>query len=187
MAVVEATISALEMTPEEFLDLPDSVGFELVDGQLVERKVSEESSGVGMRIGYLLQVENEKLREARVYGADLSYKCFADRPRNYRRADVSLIRKSRLEGLNNPGMMPIPADLVVEVMSPNDHIYEVNKKVEFYLSNGFGLVWVADPEVKIVYVHRGDGSVTKFHEHEQITGEAALPGFRCEVGEFFRI
>jgi Uma2 family endonuclease len=63
----------------------------------------------------------------------------------------------------------------------------VNKKVEFYLANGFPLVWIVDPEVKIVYVHRADGSVTKFHEKDQITGEAALPSFRCEVAEFFRI
>ena len=185
--VAEQTNAVKDYSPEEFLSLPDSEGYELVDGHLVERNVSELSSCVGARIIYLLQVENEKAREARVYGADLSYKCFADRPKNYRRADVSLIRKSRIEGLDNPGMMPIPADLVVEVLSPGDHVYDVNNKVERYLANGFGLVWVVDPEVKIVYVHRADGSVTKLHENQPITGEAALPSFRCEVREFFQI
>src|SRR5438105_4669269 len=141
----EQLVAEKDYTPEEFLALPDSVGYELVDGKLVERNVSEESSCVGAHIIYLLQTENEKTHEARVYGADLSYKCFAELPRNYRRADVSLIRKSRLEGLDNPGMMPIPADVVVEVLSPNDQVYDVNKKVEFYLANGFPLVWVADP------------------------------------------
>jgi Uma2 family endonuclease len=81
--------------------------------------------------------------------------------------------------------MPIPADLVVEVLSPNDHIYDVNKKVELYLACGFRLVWVVDPEVRIVYVHRADGSVTKLHENDEITGEGALPGFRLKVAEFF--
>ncbi len=176
-----------DWTPQEFLDLPDSVGYELVDGKLVERAVSEESSAVGVRIAHLLQSENEKLCEARIYGSDLSYKCFADRPKNFRRADASLVRKARLEGLNNPGMMPIAADLVIEVLSPNDHIYDVNDKVELYLANGFPLVWVVDPEIKIVYIHRADGSVTKLHESEEITGEAALPGFRCQVAEFFKI
>jgi Uma2 family endonuclease len=185
--VAEQTAVHKDWTPEEFLALPDSVGYELVDGELVERNVSEESSAVGVRIAYLLQTENEKSREARIYGSDLSYKCFADRPKNFRRADVSLVRKARLEGLNNPGMMPIPADLVVEVLSPNDHIYDVNDKVELYLANGFPLVWIVDPEVKIVYVHRADGSVTKLHENEEITGESALPTFRCRVAEFFKI
>lgn len=172
-------------TPEEFMRLPDSVAYELVDGRLVERNVSESSSGVGMRIGYLLQVETEKSKDARVYGADLTYDCIDDPSKNLCRADVSLIRKSRLAELDDPGMMPIPADLVVEVLSPNDVVYDVNRKVERYLSSGFGLVWVVDPEVKIVYVHRADGSVAKLHENDEITGEAALPGFRRKVGEFF--
>jgi Uma2 family endonuclease len=171
--------------PEEFLRLPDSVGFELVDGHLVERNVSEESSGVAMRIGYLLQIETDKTHEARVYGADLTYNCIADPSRELCRADVSLIRKTRLEGLDNPGMMPIPADLVVEVLSPNDLAYAVNRKVERYLSSGFKLVWVVDPEVKIVYVHRDVGPITKLRENDEITGEAALPGFRRNVAEFF--
>ena len=183
--VAEKSDEPRDFTPEEFLDLPDSVGYEIADGKLVERNVSEESSGVAMRIGYLLQLETDKSREARVYGSDLAYKCFAAWPRNYRRADVSLIRKARLEGLDNPGMMPIPADLVIEVLSPNDEVYDVNKKVELYLSADFGLVWVVDPNARIVFVHRRDGTVAKLHEGDEITGENVLPGFRCKVGEFF--
>lgn len=171
-------------SPDEFLLLPDSVAYELVDGHLVERDVSEASSGIAFHIGSLLKVEADKAHEARIYGADLSYQCFANR-KNIRRADVSLIRKSRLEGLHNAGTMPIPADLVVEVLSPNDQVYDVNRKVELYLAAGFGLVWVIDPDVRIVYVHRPDGTVTKLHESDEITGESALPGFRCKVSTFF--
>ena len=100
-----------------------------------------------------------------------------------RRADVSLIRTSRLEGLGDPGQMPIPADLVVEVLSPNDLAYDVDRKIELYLANGFALVWVVNPEVKTVSVHRADGSVSWLREHEEITGESALPGFRRMVWE----
>ncbi len=38
---------------------------------------------------------------------------------------------------------------------------------------------------RIVYVHRADGSVTKLRESDEITGEAALPGFRRKVAELF--
>jgi Uma2 family endonuclease len=82
-------------------------------------------------------------------------------------------------------MMPIPADLVVEVLSPNDHVYNVNQKVEQYLASGFKLVWVVDPALKIVYVHREDGTIAKLREDDEITGEAALPGFRRKVAELF--
>ena len=172
-------------TLDEFLLLPDSVGYELVDGHLVERNVSENSSRIGARILVLLGWEALNTGEACVYGADLTYTCFGDQAPNGRRADVSLVRKSRLEGLDDPRTMPIPADLVVEVLSPNDHIYDVNKKVELYLASRFGLVWVVDPEVRIVYVHRADGSVTKLRENDEITGEAALPAFCRKVAELF--
>ena len=157
----------------------------MVDGRLVGRHTSARSSHVAVQIGYLLQVETERTKDARVYGADLLYNCVADPAKNVRLADVSLIRKSRLEALNNPDMMPVPADLAVEVLSPDDLVYDVNRKIERYLSSGFGLVWVVDPDVKIVYVHRPDGSVTKLRENDEITGEAALPGFRRKVAEFF--
>ncbi|HSU66548.1 MAG TPA: Uma2 family endonuclease [Tepidisphaeraceae bacterium] len=172
-------------TPEEFLNLPDSVGYELVDGQLVERHVSEKSSGIGAYIIYLLTVDAEKTREAKVYGADLSYQCFPDDPGMLRRPDVSLVRRSRLAELDNPGTMPLPADLVVEVLSPNDLAYDVDRKIELYLEAGFGLVWVVNPEMKVVTVHRPDGSVSRLHEKDEITGESALPSFRRKVAEFF--
>jgi Uma2 family endonuclease len=174
------------LTPEEFLDLPDSVAYELVAGHLVERNVSEFSSLVGGQILAMLWVEARRTSDANVYGSDLSYRCFTNQPASLRRADVSVVRKSKLEGLGELRVMPVPADLVVEVLSPNDEPYDINRKTELYLSSGFPLVWIVDPENKIVFVHRADGSVTKLREKDQITGEFALPGFRCEVSEFFR-
>jgi Uma2 family endonuclease len=82
--------------------------------------------------------------------------------------------------------MPIPADLVVEVISPNDTWYLVTRKVEEYLSAGFRLVWIVDPNTRIVVVRRADGSNSWLRENDEITAEAALPSFRCRVSEFFQ-
>ena len=172
-------------TPDEFLNLPDSVGYELVGGHLVERDVSEASSGVAAHIIYLLKLETEKTKELRVYGADLSYRCFAGNPDMLRRADVSLIRTSRVAPLGNPGTMPISADLVVEVLSPTDLQYNVDRKIELYLEAEFKLVWIVNPEVKTVSIYRLDGTTSRLHRNDQITGESVLPSFRRTVGEFF--
>jgi Uma2 family endonuclease len=172
-------------TREEFLSLPDSVGYEWIDGHLVERNVSTESSRVAMGIGILLGIEARKTGEAIIYGSDLTYDCFHAEGRRMRRADASLIRQSRLEGLEDAGAMSIPADLVVEVLSPNDEAYDVNIKVEAYVAAGFRLVWVVDPNAKIVFIHRADRSMSKLFESDEITGETALPSFRCKVAEFF--
>jgi len=174
-------------TPADLLRLPDEgVGYELLDGQLVERNVSKESSRIAIEIARLLGNEAAKKRDAEIYGSDLGYQCFADDRNRIRRPDVSLIRKDRLKTIDpDPGFMPIPADLVVEVISPNDNWVQGTRKVEQYLNAGFGSVWIVDPGTRIVVIHRADGSVTKLHENDEITGEAALPGFRCRVSEFF--
>ena len=81
--------------------------------------------------------------------------------------------------------MPIPPDLAVEVVSPNDLATELDIKVEEYLNNGFALVWVVEPATRTVTIHRADGSLARLHAKDEITGETALPSFRCKVAEFF--
>jgi Uma2 family endonuclease len=161
---------------------------EFVNGQIVEKPVSKESSRIAARIIYLLQRHVEERGGAEVYGADLGYQCFPEEPLRFRKPDGSVVRSERLADLEpDPGLMPIPADLVVEVLSPNEFAYDVGKKVEEYLANGFNLVWIVQPNTRTVTIHRADGSVTKLHESGEITGETALHNFRCKLAEFFAL
>jgi Uma2 family endonuclease len=179
--------SKTTFTPDDLIHLPDEgVGYELVDGQLVKRNVSKESSRIAAQIVRLLGSEAAKTKDAEVYGSDLGYQCFPDDRNRIRKPDASLVRKERLQSIErDPGFMPIPADLAVEVISPNDTWYAVSRKVEQYLSADFRLVWLVDPNTRVVVIHRVDGSVSKLHEGDEITGEVALPTFRCRVSEFF--
>ena len=99
---------------------------------------------------------------------------------------MSVIRAERLKGLDiRDTYVEIPADLAVEVVSPSDNANGVIDKVEDYLSNGFPLVWVIYPTTRSVAIFRAGGGTAYLHENDEITGEAALPSFRCKVGEFF--
>jgi Uma2 family endonuclease len=187
MSVLTSQPATQTYTPEALLGLPDAVSYELVDGRLVERNVSAESSRVGLRIGRLIGAEADRTGEATAYGSDLGYQCFPNDPDRIRKPDASVIRRQRLEGVpRDTGYMPIPADLAVEVLSPNDLAYEVAAKVEEYLSAGFGAVWVAHPHLKTVTIYKARGVAVVLHEDDQITAEPALAGFRCRVGDFFK-
>src|SRR6476469_115720 len=83
-------------TPDDLLRLPDGDNNELIDGQLVERRVSVESARVAPRIISRLQNAAESSGTAAVYPSELGYQCFPDEPRKVRRADASVIRKERL-------------------------------------------------------------------------------------------
>ena len=174
------------ITPEDLLRMPDAVGYELVDGKLVERHVSMESSRVALRIGRILGNEAERTGECVVYPTDLGYQCFPDDPDRIRKPDVSAIRKERLSELGGDrGYCPMPADLAVEVVSPNDLYQDVFNKVQEYLGAGFGVVWVVLPAPKVVTVYRRGGTIALLHENQTITAEPALREFRGQVADFF--
>jgi Uma2 family endonuclease len=175
------------ITPEELLRMPDAVSYELVNGKLVERHVSMESSRVAARICRILGVEADRTGECVVYPPDLGYQCFPDDSGKVRKPDVSAIRKDKLAalGVGDRGYSPMPADLAVEVVSPNDLYNEVFDKVQEYLGAGFGVVWVVVPQHKIVTVYRQDETIALLHANQTITAEPAFTSLRLAVGDFF--
>jgi Uma2 family endonuclease len=180
-----------KFTPEEFLDLPDAVSYELVNGELVERKGSE-SSVIAAVIVTLLNTFIRGKSMGFIGGADCSYQCFADSPNKVRKPDVSFVRSGRLPDDRPPkGHTKIPPDLAVEVLSPGDVVSEVDKKVREYLQAGVRLIWVVNPEMRTVTIHPPAdaklGAITALAENQVISGEDVLPGFECSVSEFFRI
>lgn len=58
-------------------------------------------------------------------------------------------------------------------------------KVEEWLASGSLAVWVVDPIARAVTVHEVGGVARRLGEEDELTGEPALPGFRCRVSEFF--
>jgi Uma2 family endonuclease len=176
-------------TPEDLLNLPDAVNFELVDGQLVERHMGMESS----QVAFLLGVEIGKYLEAHpiglAFGADASYRCFPDAPDKVRRPDVSFIRSGRLPGDRVPkGHCPIAPDLAVEVVSPHDLAEELEDKVAEYLAAGVRLVWIIYPGTRTVVIQRAGTAASArmiLRGDDMICGDDVLPGFSCPAREFF--
>jgi Uma2 family endonuclease len=115
----------------------------------------------------------------------LGYACFTQSPGKVRRADVSFVRRDRLpEVPTSDGYLYIAPDLAVEVISPNESLYKVDRKLREYLDAGVTLVWVVNPDARTVTIHRAH-SVTRLQENEYLDGENVLPGFRCPVASIF--
>ena len=175
------------LSPQELARFESEAGLEFVNGKVVEKPVSIETSAVEATVLRLLGNEASKTGEARVFGPTLGYKCFREEPARFRKPDVSVVRSERTKEISDSeGFMTIPPDLAVEVLSPTDLIYDVMGKVDEYLRNGFPLVWLVHPNIRAVTVHRADGSMRMLHGEDEITGENALPTFRCKVNDFFK-
>ncbi len=119
-------------------------------------------------------------------GGTTGCRFYRDAPDKIRRPDATFVRRERFSPEHyREGFLTIRPDLVVEVISPNDIATEVDEKIEEYLAAGVPLVWEVNPDLRMVKVHRKDGTVSKLHASDEITGEDVLPGFRHRVVEFF--
>lgn len=167
--------------------MPDNSTMELVNGHVVEKHVSVESSEIEAVFLFVFLTFLAQSRSAKAFPASLGYQCFADDPSRVRKPDVTVVSALRLAALPdpNPGYMPIVPDLAVEVISPKDLAYEVEEKVHEYMDAGFPLVWVAHPKARTITVHQPGQRPVVFTAEDEITADSVLPGFRCKVGEFF--
>jgi Uma2 family endonuclease len=183
---IMSTVTATEAryTPEDLLAMPDGVGYELVDGQLVERNKGAESSEVGGRLFLRLGRFCEEHPLGKVWPADNGFQCFPHRPRMVRKPDVSFVRRGRLPRDVSPeGWITIPPDLAVEVVSPQDRVYELEEKLDDYRKVRVPLVWVILPKLRRATVYRADASIRLVFEDDDLSGDEVIPGFRCPLRE----
>jgi Uma2 family endonuclease len=171
-------------TFDEVVRLPDDA--ELVDGQVVAKNMGTESSYVGAQILFRLVLHVKPPVGGWVLTSDAGYRCFPRRPKLVRKPDVSFIRPGRLPGERLPqGDTLIPPDLAVEVVSPNDLYYEVDRKVSEYLDVNVPMIWVVNPDTRSVLVYLPGGVVRRLSGNDEIDGGDVLPGFRCRLSDFF--
>jgi Uma2 family endonuclease len=167
-------------------DLPDvPEGFELIDGELVEMpEMSEEASWIAVRILTRLDAHAEANRLGRVYGGDTAFRCFPGQKPTVRKPDVAFVRREKLADRPSRRDLRVPPDLAVEVISPNDLVYDLDRKIEQYLSVDVRLIWVVNPDIRTVILYRLDGSVARLRAEQELNGEDVLPGFRCRIDAF---
>jgi Uma2 family endonuclease len=176
----------IQYTPEDLLAMPDGKSYELVGGELVERKTGVESSWVAGRLHSRLDHYCEDRGMGWALLPDTGYQCFPHEPGLVRKPDVSFVRFGRFPGGVLPkGWAKIPPDLVVEVVSPNETVYELDDKREDFERVGVPLIWVINPKSRTAMIYRSDGTSSHLHEEEDLLGEDVIPGFRCPLREIF--
>src|SRR5437016_1577447 len=112
-------------TPDDVLRLESEGLYELVDGKLVEKRMSSlasETAGLltADLVGFLRQSPL-----GRIY-PEQTFKCFPHDPDLIRRPEIAFIAAERLGGVPEEGHVPIAPDLAIEIVSPNDSVYELD-------------------------------------------------------------
>lgn len=181
---------AAKFSPDDLLRLPDQgKGYELVNGELQELKVSTLSSYVAGEVYGVLRDYVKPRRLGWCFPEGTSFRCFPDDENRVRRADTAFHRLDRLtaDQAQAEGHCTVVPDLVVEVVSPRDLAYEVDEKRVEWQEAGAQLVWVIHPVRQTIHAYRADGTVRLFQRTDTLTAEPVLPDFRVPVADLFRL
>ena len=176
------------VTLDEFYALPDDdlLPRELVDGKVREMTPAHGPAGlVASNVYGLLYTHVHPRRLGRVFVDNTGFALLGARHTS-RSPDAAFIRMDRLppEGIG-PGPIRIAPDLAVEVLSPTETASILEDKLADYREAGTPLIWVGDPEMRLVVVHPSDAPSYTLREGATLTGGRVLPEFRCAVAELF--
>lgn len=155
-------------------------GAEFVDGQILEKPVSELSNWVGGEVFAAMRsfVKLEKLGIVFTGNSEQGYKCFDFNPRQVRKPDVSFVRRDLATFfLRDKGYTPEVPELIVEVLSPEDKVRDVSRRLEDFRRAGTKLIWVIDPEQRRAKIIHPDGIEFPVDDSGVLDGEDVLPGF----------
>ncbi len=175
------------LTAEELFDLPDDAGrFELVEGELAHMTLTGgEHGALAVRIGRLLDEHVEAHDLGVCCGAETGFILKRD-PDTVRAPDAAVVLKSRIPETGIPAAYwPFAPDHAVEVVSPSDRLADVHVKIAEYFAAGTRLVWLVEPETRMVHVYRSPQEVEVVGTEQDLGGGDVLTGFGCAVRRLF--
>ena len=185
-------ISSDLLDAEAFLDYirrPENQGrhLELVRGRVVEMsRPGERHCLVCGNVVWALNNYVRLRKRGRVLSNDPGILVERD-PDTVRGPDVALFDDVKPYDRLNPKFAEGMPTLVVEVLSPNDRMGKVTRRIGEYLRAGVRLVWVIDPEERDVAVHRHGQPSEVFDGDQVLVGYDILPELTCALPDLFFI
>jgi Uma2 family endonuclease len=179
----------LRVTPEEFerlCELNRDLRLELnKDGELI---VMPPTGGITGERNFKLIVQFgnwvEKNGTGKGFDSSTGYNFAAFGGKNPS-PDVSWIKRSRLEGVDISGLIPVVPDFVIELRSKTDSLKDVQAKMDEYRRVGVRLGWLINPQDKQVEIYRPEKEVEILEAPDSLSGEDVLPGFVLDLTSIF--
>ncbi len=179
--------TTLSVTPEQFdalcIDNPD-LRLELTPDLklIVMAPTGGESGKKNSKLNLRIGIWNEQTELGEVFDSSTGYDLTAfegGKPS----PDVSWIEKSRLEGVNIIGLIPIVPDFVIELRSATDSLSATKTKMEQYQRVGVRLGLLVDPKNKQVEIYRPGSEPEILEDPQSIDCNEVMPGFILDMNK----
>jgi Uma2 family endonuclease len=154
-----------QISVEEYLHTMYHPDCDYVDGVVEERNLGEVDHGLAqLRLGYFLMGLSRQtgllpMTEVRMRVSQT----------RFRIPDISVTR-----GKPEGQILTEPPVLCIEILSPEDTLSRVNRRIRDYLDFGVRVVWLIDPAKSHVWVYRKNGM-------QEAVGSVKLDGTDIEV------
>ena len=175
--------SQTKLTLEEFLASPQSdEPYELVDGEAVPKFSPKRFHAKTQRA--LLRLLEDWGEERGEIGVEWSVtlqrrgKAWVPIP------DLLFVAQERLPDDLGDEPCPVPPDLAIEIISPDQTFGEMVEKAVDYLAAGVIRVWIVDPRAKSITVFVPD-AVPVTHRGDRVLVHPALPGLELTAQQVF--
>lgn len=175
------------MTAGELAELPDdNFRYELVKGELRRMAPAGSEHGAStMNLGAPLKVHVDEHDLGIVFAAETGFQ-LTESPDSVRAPDVAFVSRERIPADGIPkGYWKGAPDLAIEVVSPNDRLYEIDEKVDEYLAAGTRIVCIVYPKRRTVTVHRPDREPQVLTADDTLDLGEVVSGFRLPVKKIF--
>lgn len=177
-------METVRITVDEFEDFLASHReglFELIEGEIIEKMVTEEHGGIAVNISAAIHSYLKK-NKVGIVAVEARHQPIGDK-HNDRLPDVSF-RRTNAERVKKGAVQGMP-DLAIEIKSPDDSNKQMRATADFYLKNGCKMVWLVFPEKQFVEVHQPSGDYETYTAGDIISGGEVLPDFSITVDEIF--
>ncbi len=166
--------------------IPDDMLYEVVDGQILEKNMGSRENEIATILGgYLFQFARaNRLGRALV---EFVFRIIVEEDLQ-RRPDVAFVSQARWPSNRRVPDVPVwdmVPDLAVEVISPSNSAFEVQKKIHDYFREAVTRVWVVYPDEAEVYIYSSPTQIEVVGIGQELDGGDLLPGFRLPVAVLF--
>jgi Uma2 family endonuclease len=185
--LLDVSNTTLTVTPEQFdllcIDNPD-LRLELTPDLklIVMAPTGGESGKKNSKLNLWVGIWNEQTELGEVFDSSTGYDLTAfegGKPS----PDVSWIEKSRLEGVNIVGLIPIVPDFVIELRSATDSLSATKTKMETYQRVRVRLGLLIDPKNKQVEIYRPGQEPEILADPKSIDCNEVMPGFILDMSK----
>jgi Uma2 family endonuclease len=179
--LLDVSNTTLTVTPEQFdalcIDNPD-LRLELTPDLklIVMAPAGGETSIKNARLNLLVGIWNEQTNLGEVFDSSGGYD-FTALGGGKPAPDVSWIEKSRLEGVNIVGFIPIVPDFVIELRSATDNLKPLQEKMREYQRLGVRLALLVNPKNQQVEIYRLGQEPEILAAPTEIDCSEVMPGF----------